>query len=226
MNKFINILLLLIAFPTMVLSIFVGFDLPIEFLKTSGQQLPYRFEAFLVLGIIFFVVIIRRSVQRWTGIKMVAQKAKYKWNVAMGKERKKYVYLYQYLEAFTMLIVGVAFYILSKDAIVPALALVFGFLDNVLFAILGQSKNIYRVGLTTKAVVVADRDVKVLYLSGLRQVSVHQQSIYFDYIKDLQLHFPLNCIPEADQSNFVQELKAIVNEDKVFFSESVRNLVR
>ena len=210
----------------MVLSIFVGFDLPIEFLKTSGQQLPYRFEAFLVLGIIFFVVIIRRSVQRWTGIKMVAQKAKYKWNVAMGKERKKYVYLYQYLEAFTMLIVGVAFYILCKEAIVPALALVFGFLDNMLFAILGQSKNIYRVGLTTKAVVVADRDVKVLYLSGLRQVSVHQQSIYFDYIKDLQLHFPLNCIPEADQSNFVQELKAIVNDDKVFFSESVRNLVK
>ena len=210
----------------MVLSIFVGFDLPIEFLKTSGQQLPYRFEAFLLLGIIFFVVIIRRSVQRWTGIKMVAQKAKYKWNVAMGKERKKYVYLYQYLEAFTMLFVGVAFYILCKEAIVPALALVFGFLDNVLFAILGQSKNIYRVGLTTKAVVVADRDVKVLYLSGLRQVSVHQQSIYFDYIKDLQLHFPLNCIPEADQADFVQELKAIVNEDKVFFSESVRNLVK
>ena len=210
----------------MVLSIFVGFDLPLEFLKTSGAQLPYRFEAFLVLGIVFFVVIIRRSVQRWTGIKMVAQKTKYKWNVPMGKERKKYVYLYQYLEAFTMLIVGVGFYIISKEAIVPALALVFGFLDNVLFAILGQSKNIYRVGLTTKAVVVADRDVKVLYLSGLRQVSVHQQSIYFDYIKDLQLHFPLNCIPEADQSNFVQELKAIVNEDKVFFSESVRNLVR
>lgn len=210
----------------MVLTIFVGFDLPIEFLKTSGRQLPYRFEAFLVLGILFFVIIIRRSVQRWTGIKMVSQIDKYKWNVAMGQERKKYVYLYQNLEGFTMLIVGIALYIVCKEAIVPTLALITGAIDSLVFAILGKSKNIYRIGLTSKAVVVADRDVKVLYLSGLRQVSVHQQSVYFDYIKDLQLHFPLNCIPEVDQSNFVEELKAIVNEDKVFFSESVRNLVR
>ncbi len=226
MNKFVNILLLLISFPTMVLSIFVGFDLPIEFLKTSGAQLPYRFEAFLVLGILFFVIIIRRSVQRWTGMKMVSQVAKYKWNVAMGDERKKYVFLYQYLEGFTMLIVGFALYTICKEAWIPAIALWVGAIDNFIFALSGKKKNTYRIGLTSKAVVVADRDVKVLYLSGLRQVSVHQQSIYFDYIKDLQLHFPLNCIPEADQSNFVQELKAIVNEDKVFFSESVRNLVK
>jgi len=210
--------------PTIVLAIFVGYNLPIEFLKTSGAQLPYLNIIFLVIGIIYFIIIVRRSSRRWMGAKMTSQVAKFKWNVAMGDGRKKQVYLYQWLEAFIMAFGGLALYYISDLAIIPALAFWFGAFDNILFLILGKAKNIYRIGLTSKALVVADRDVKVLYLSGLRKVSIHQQTVFFDYIKDLQMAFPLNCIPKEDQADFKNQLVAIVDRDKVFFDEKMKGL--
>ncbi len=215
---------MLISFPTMVVAIFVGYDLPIEFLKTSGAQLPHRFEIFLTLGIIFYMIIVRRSVRRWMGVRMVSQTEKFKWNVAMGEERKKQVFLYQWLEALLMTFGGLSLYYICPESIVPASALWVGSIDNMIFLFLGKGKNIYRIGLTSKAVVVADRDVKVLYLSGLRKVTIHQQTVFFDYIKDLQMTFPLTCIPKADQTNFKNTLEGLVNRDKVFFSDDIKNL--
>lgn len=224
MNKFINILLLLISFPTMVIAIFVGYDLPIEFLKTSGVYLPYQFQVFLILGIIYYIIIVRRSVIRWMGVKMVSQTHKFKWNVSMGQDRKKQVFLYQWLEALIMAFGGLSLYFICPKALIPATALWFGAIDNIIFLILGKTKNIYRMGLTSKALVVADREVKVLYLSGLRKVSIHQQTVFFDYIKDLQMTFSLTCIPREDQVNFKNTLESLVDRDRVFFSDDIKNL--
>lgn len=224
MNKFINILLLLITFPMMLLAIFIGDDLPIEFMKTSGAQLPYRFEIFLAFGIIYYVIIVRRSVKRWAGVHMVSQVDRFTWNEPMGEERKKQVYLYQTLEALLMLFGGFAIYALCKEAWVPATALGFGAIDNMVFLFAGKIKNSYRIGLTSKALVVADRDIKVLYLSGLRKVTIQQQTVFFDYIEDLQMTFPLTCIQDKDKTAFKNKLEAQLDRDKVFFSDSVKNL--
>ena len=222
MNKFINILLMLISFPTMVITIFVGYDLPIEFLRTSGAQLPFRFEILLSFGILFYMIIVRRSVRRWMGVKMVSKVDMFKWNEAMGNGRKKQVYLYQSLEAALMTFAGLSLYSISHEAIVPASAMLFGALDNMVFLFMGQQKNIYRIGLTSKAVIGADRDVKVLYFTGLRKVTIHQQTVFFDYIKDLQMTFPLNCIDLKDRTAFKNTLEAQLDRDKVFFSDNVK----
>lgn len=224
MNKFINILLFLISLPTMVLAIVVGYNLPLEFLKTSGEQLPYLGQIFLGIGIIYLIIIVRRSSRRWMGIKMVAQVSKFKWNVSMGEGRKKQVYLYQWLEAMIMAFGGLALYTITEEALIPAIALWLGAVDNLVFLFLDKQKNIYRIGLTSKALVVADRDVKVLYLSGLRKVNIHQQTIFFEYIKDLQMAFPLNCIPQKDQKDFKDQLELLVDRDKVFFDEKMKAL--
>jgi hypothetical protein len=224
MNKFINILLFLISIPTMVLAIVVGYNLPLEFLKTSGEQLPFLSQSFLIIGIIYFIIIVRRSSRRWMGIKMVAQVSKFKWNVSMGEGRKKQVYLYQWLEAMVMAFGGLALYIITKEALIPAIALWLGSFDNLVFLTFDKQKNIYRIGLTSKALVVADRDVKVLYLSGLRKVNIHQQTVFFEYIKDLQMAFPLNCIPQKDQKDFKDQLELLVDRDKVFFDEKMKAL--
>ena len=224
MNKFINILLLLISFPTLVIAIFVGYDLPIEFLKTSGASLPFKFQIFLSLGIIYYIIIVRRSVRRWMGVAMVNKTEKFKWNVSMGEGRRKQVFLYQWLEALIMSSGGISLYYVCPDAIAPASALWVGSLDNLIFMILGQTKKLYRIGLTSKAVVVADREVKVLYLSGLRKVTIHQQTVFFDYIKDLQMTFSLTCIPKEDQVDFKNTLESLVDRDRVFFSDDVKNL--
>jgi len=63
-----------------------------------------------------------------------------------------------------------------------------------------------------------------LYLSGLRKVTIHQQTVFFEYIKDLQLAFPLNCIPKENQKEFKEQLEASVDRDKVFFDEKMKSL--
>ncbi len=222
MNKSINVLLIFLAIPTMVLCIFVGMNLPIEFLKTSGSQLPFRFEIFLTIGILFFIIILRRSAKRWMGAKMVSQTEKYKWNETMSVERKNRVYLYQSLESALMLFAAISFYTVCKEAWLPACAVMFGTIDNLLFLLMGKFKNIYRIGLTSKAIVVADRDVIVLYYTGLRKVTIHQQTIFFDYIKGLQISFPINCIDEKNRTNFKNNLEAQLDRDKVFFSDDIK----
>ena len=74
MNRFINMLLLVLLFPTMFLTIYVCFDLPIGFLKTTGAHLPYKFELFLGLGLLLFVINLRRSIRRWMGMRIVSKK--------------------------------------------------------------------------------------------------------------------------------------------------------
>ena len=66
--------------------------------------------------------------------------------------------------------------------------------------------------------------MNVVYFSGLRKVTIHQQTIFFDYIKDLQCTFPLNCIDEKDRTNFKNSLEAQIDRDKVFFSDSVKDM--
>ncbi len=217
MNKFINVLLLFILFPTILLTVFVGFDLPLSFLRTTGQMLPYKFEIFLGIGLVFFVILLKRSIRRWMGMLIISKQKRFKWNAPVSQSRKKRVITYLGLETFIMFFIGVALYMVSEEAFAPAAALVFSAVDNLLFAVIGIKINGFRVGLSSKALMVADREVVLLYFNGLRKVSVHQQSIYFDYIKELQLSFPLDCIQEEQRKEFFQILEAQLNPKKVYF---------
>ena len=219
MNRFINALLLFIYFPTLLITIFVGFDLPIQILRVPGSELPYKEYIFMGLGILILMVNIRRSIRRWMGMRIVGKVKRFKWNFAVSAERKSRVFTYLVLEGMILAIVGSALYIISKDAWLPALALVLPSIDNLAFMIMGKQRDAFRVGLSSKALIVADRDVTLLYFKGLRKVSIHQQTIYFDYIKELQLSFPLDCIQAEMKDEFFTQLRDQVNTDKVFFSK-------
>ncbi len=219
MNRFINALLLFIYFPTLLITIFVGFDLPIQILRVPGSELPYKEYIFMGLGILILMVNIRRSIRRWMGMRIVGKVKRFKWNFAVSPERKSRVFTYLVLEGMILAIAGSALYIISNDAWLPALALVLPAIDNLAFLIIGKQRDAFRVGLSSKALIVADRDVTLLYFTGLRKVSIHQQTIYFDYIKDLQLSFPLDCIQPEMKDEFFAQLKDQVNTDKVFFSK-------
>lgn len=218
MNKFINTLLLFLLFPTLMLAIYVGLDLPISALKVTGSELPYRHELFLGLGLLLFVLNLRRSIRRWMGVQIVSKKERFKWNMAVSSDRVKRVNTYLALEVAVMTFVGIALLVLTTQAWLPAAAFLFGAVDNLVFMILSKKGNRYRVGLSSKALIVADREVTVLYFTGLRKVSLQQQSIYFDYIKGLQLSFPSDCIPEEEKTQFYALLEAQLDPDKVYFS--------
>ena len=76
-------------------------------------------------------------------------------------------------------------------------------------------KNKFRVGISSKAVIVSDREVTIAYLTGLRQVTIGNGSVYFDYINDLQLSFPTDCIDEQYIESFRSEIKNVVDRDRV-----------
>jgi hypothetical protein len=88
--------------------------------------------------------------------------------------------------------------------------------DNIIFLLVGGLGKKFRAGVTSKAVIVADRDVVLAYFTGLRRVTIHQDSVYFHYIKDLQLDFPLDCIEKSERDTFFAELNKQIDRDRVF----------
>jgi hypothetical protein len=223
MNKSINIFLVLFIIPAIAFSIVVGFDISIEFLRTSGKFIPFQKTIFASFAALFFLMGIRRTSKRWSGIRMVNKIAKFQWNEPVDKQRVSQANLYLIIEAVIHFMVSLVFLILTPKSIwISCVFFALG-LDHLIFCIIGNVKKLWRVGVTNKAVVVADRDFKVLYFSGLRKVSVHQQSIFFDYIKDLQLSFPTQCIKPENRQSFVAKLEEKVDREKVFFSESFKD---
>jgi hypothetical protein len=216
MNRFINTLLLFLFFPTMGLAIIIGFDLPIEFLGTTGAQMAYKAEVFVALGLLFLLIVIRRSIRRWMGMKLVLQTTKFSWNKPVSRDRLKRIWVYNLLELFVNTCVGIALVKLTTYAWLPAIALFFVGLDNLVFSFIGTSIKGFRVGVTSKAVISADREVTLMYYDGLRRVSIHQGSLFFDYIKGLQLHFPMDCIDESDRGEFFTTLENQLDPKRVF----------
>lgn len=219
MNRFINAVLLFLFIPTLLVTIFVGFDLPIRILRTSGANLPYREEVLMGLGLFFFIILLRRSLRRWMGMRLVSRIEKFKWNTVVSAERKKRVVVYTILEGVIMGCAGLALYIIAPEAWTPALALGLGALDDFIFTLIGRGNNAWRIGLSSKALVIADREVVVLYFTGLRRVSIHQQSIYFDYIKGLQLSFPSDCIEDREREAFFKVLEEQFDPERVYVSK-------
>ena len=216
MNRFINALLLFFYLPTLALTVFVGFDLPFEPLHTTGSQLVFKEEAFLVLGLVLLVISLRRTVRRWMAMALVLKLSRFKWNAAAGPERIKRIWVYTIMEALVFLISAVALYKITPEAWLPAVSLSFVFVDDMVFLLIGRIKNGFRSGVTSKAVIMADRDVQLAYFTGLRKVSIHQGSVYFDYIRALQLSFPLDAINPDERDNFFSALNAQLDRDKVF----------
>jgi len=216
MNSFINILLLLVSILTMFFSVFVRFDLPLEMFKTTAGQLPYRFELFLGFGLMLLVISVRRTIRRWVGIRMVNQTNKFKWSGKISGARKQRVIVYTMIESAVLVLFGLAFIGLTRDAWFPAVVMVFFGLEGIVYLMI-NAKNKFRVGLSSKAILTVDREVILLYMEGLRKVSVSQQTIYFDYIQDLQLSFPTDCIEENERADFFENLKQSVNREKVLF---------
>lgn len=216
MNRIVNALLIFILLKTLLISIYVGFDMPITFLRCTGDNLPYKEEIFLGIGLFALVIILRKSFRRWMGIRIVGRVKKFKWNQTVSTQRKNRVVTYLSLETLVMICAGLGIYSLSHDAYFPALVYLIGAFDNLLLALF---KSKYRVGLSSKALVVVDREVIVLYFTGLRKVSIHQQTVFFDYINDLQLSFPTNCIQEDSRDEFFATLEDQIDSEKVFFSK-------
>ena len=222
MNKFTNILVLLFVFPALAFTIFIGFDLPIEILKISGASMPHKHEFFIGFAICILIIDGRRSIRRWTGMRMVSQLKRFQWNEPMDKSRVRQVSMYLNLEALMNFFFAIGFYMITPEAWPFALVMAIVGLDHLIFGIYGRLAKKFRVGITKNAIVVADRDVKVIYYTGLRKVTTQQQSLFFDYIKELQMSIPSGSIASENRASFRNAVEANVDRNKVYFSEGFK----
>ncbi len=206
----------------MAIAIYDGFDLPVEFLKTSGAQIPYKFEIYLLLGMLILVANLRRSIRRWMGAWMLHKQDRFLFNSVVSTKRKKRVITYLFLESFVMLFIAYALYRLTPDAWMPITGYLFGAFDGVVFALVGAMSKIFRVAISSKAVISADREVNLVYFEGLRRLSIQQQSVFFDYIKGLQLTFPSDVVTEIKKEDFKQTLLAQIDQEQVFVEENFK----
>lgn len=223
MNKITNILLLLVTLPIMAICIFIGRDLPIETLRTTGAQLPFQRIIYWVAASIVFLIIARRSVKRWTGMQLIGQTEKFIWNQEVSLERKKRVVLYNTLESVTLLCVSIGLYEVCPAAWPIALAYGIGVFDEVIFTLFAWFKKGWRIGFTKKALILSDREVKAIYFLGLRKISIHQETLHFDFIKDLKLNVSFAAV--EDQEGFIKTLWANLDQKKVYAEESVKEIL-
>lgn len=220
MNRSINILLMCLNIPALFFTILVAFEIPLFMLRIDDVSL--QSTVYYVFAILMLLLMFRRTASRWVGISMMTKPEKFLWSAPVSVERKKNVRLYLGMETSVALFSLMVVTALTPSAWPLAIAYAYMVLDQLVFTFFAP--KYYRVGITKKAVVVVDREVRILYFSGLRRVDVQQQTFYFDYIEVLQLFFPTNCIVDSAIQEFKEQLQEQVNTDKVFFTERFKAL--
>ncbi|MEJ6505262.1 MAG: hypothetical protein QNK70_07205 [Crocinitomicaceae bacterium] len=219
MNSFTNSILLFFSIPLIGFCIYVGFDVQIDFLHTSGGELPFQSYVYLSFGILFFGLLGWRSVRRWMGLYIVNKRSRFAWNMPVSKKRKQRVISYTLLEVLVMTSLAYALYSLMSTWILPTAVLVFFSIESFVFLFSGMNKR-FRVGISSKAIIAADREVVIVYFTGLQKITLGKDSIYFDYIKELQLLFPTDCLEEDELASFKKVVQQMIDRDKVL----IRNI--
>jgi len=214
MNSFTNSVLLFFSLPLMGFCIYVGYDVQIDFLLMSGAGLPFQSYIYLGFGLLFFGLLGWRSVRRWMGVYIANKTKRFAWNTPISSKRKQRVITYTLLEVLVMTSLSFALYRILDFWVLPAGILLFFSVESIVF-ILSGVKNRFRVGVSSKAIIAADREVVIVYFSGLQKITLGKDSIYFDYIKELQLLFPTDCIEKDQISDFKKEVQKRIDRDKV-----------
>lgn len=223
MNKGINIVLIFILFKFFVASILVGFDLNV-FGFFEGVETPYLNEIYLVGSGLIALILGFRTVNRWFGLRIFKHKEKFTWMGSISAERISRVRLYLILENLYLFLLGIFFIKISPFSLILGWVCVAGFVEAVLFILLKTNPKSMKSGLTKQALIIGDRDVKIFYFTGLRKVTVLQDTVYMEYKDDLTLSFATSSIQKKDRADFKTHFLSLVNTDKVFVSEKFKDL--
>ena len=216
MNKTINIWILLLLLLLLPFGLAVGFNIDYTLFgwDIQGEELAGKQYIFNLGSGLILVLGVFKTVNRWLGMSMLYQKNKFRYSNAIASARIKRVLLYGIIEIVFLSIFSAFFFVLTTDTWVISAALLIILLEHLLHMILGYWIGLFRYGITKKAFVAVDRASSVIYFNGLRRISKHQDTIYFDYSNNLVLHIPTNLF--EDEGEFLLNLKSVINTDKVF----------
>ncbi|RFC55715.1 hypothetical protein [Brumimicrobium aurantiacum] len=221
MNKIYNTWIFIISVLTLPFAFAVGLNevFGIFGLKIHGDQFEYTELVFGIAAGLLFLLGASRSSRKWSGIKIVNQKEKFQFNSKINSERLQRVLLYNSLEVVGFFLIGIVFFVFSKDALFITLIFFIFIADAIANTLRGVVGHKYRVGMTSKAIVAVDREVVAIYFKGLKRISISKGQLFFEYNNnDLVLDFQLNMIPNDQQEEFMRLLRLNVDETKVYFS--------
>ncbi len=220
MNRVFNIWILIFTVLTFPVAIAVGNNLDFSLfgLKIRGEEFEYTEVVFTVSAGIIFLLSALRSSKKWLGMRVVQQVERFKFNSTINEKRKNRVLLYNIIEIIFFLIFAAGLLYFTTSALYVVLVFVIVAIDSIINTILGTVAKRYRIGITSKAIVMADRETKAIYFKGLKKISKHQQTLYFEYVNGLVLHFPTNLLPDDEWDNFVTTLQSQVSPDKVYYT--------
>lgn len=173
---------------------------------------------YITIAILIFAIGTWRSSKKWSGIRIIKQVQRYQFNTVISKKRKKQVLLNNFLETIAYLFFTIAYAVLDIDASILSLVFLIIIIDSLLNLTRGINGKKYRVGMTNRAIVTVDREVKVIYFKGLTQVTLQNGRLYFEYVNDLVLDLEMSNIPTEQHTEFINTLRTVVDETKVYFS--------
>lgn len=219
MSKFFNQWIFLVTVLTIPIALAVGLnqDFHVFGFRIPGEEFVYKDLFFgIAAGLIFLLGALKAS-KKWTGLFIVRQKERFQFSTPISSARKKRVLLYNSIELLFFAVFA-SFFFLTDSTWVVAGVFVILFIETLANTFFGINKEAYRVGMTKKAVLRADREVTLVYFKGLEKITKHQQTLYFEYVNDLVLHMPLDVIPDDQKDSFYKALREQANPDQVFYS--------
>jgi hypothetical protein len=220
MNRIFNIWILIVTVITFPVAIAVGKNLDFNLfgIAIQGEEFPYQDIIFTISAALIFLLGALRSSKKWIGMNVVKQVKRFKFSTPISESRRSRVLLYNLLEILFFLIFAAGLFYFSWSTIYIVLVFILISLDSIINTILGIKGRQYRVGITKNAVVMADRETKAIYFTGLKRISKHQQTLYFEYTNGLVLHFPTNLVPDDQWEHFEQTLREQVSQEKVYYT--------
>lgn len=220
MNRIYNIWILIVTVLTFPFAIAIGNNLDFSFfgLSIPGEEFKYKELVFTISAGLIFLLGVLRSSKKWLGMRVVKQVHRFKFSTPISDKRKNRVLLYNIIEILFYVIFAGGLLYFSTSAIYVILVFAILALDSIINTFLGIKGKKYRVGLTKNAIVMADRETKAIYFKGLKKISKHQQTLYFEYVNGLVLHFPNDLLPEDQWTNFVSTLQQQVSPENVYYT--------
>jgi hypothetical protein len=218
MNRLANIWFLLIGIGSFPFAVALGSNEDFSILgwRIEGEEFEHGDLVFAIITGFALLMAFFKASRRWSAIRILKQKDKFQYVAPIRSERKKRLVLYTSIEVVFALILGSFFVYAAHESFYLGLVYFVIATEHVVHLLVGLKANLFAVGITKKAVIAADREARVMYLSGLLKISKHQQSLYFEYKKELVMHMPLNMI--EDEEKFIAALKKVAPPNKIFYS--------
>lgn len=217
MNKIYNVWILIISLITLPIAFFAGINQVYgawDIILDDYEHIDLVFG--ISAGLIFLLGLLR-SIRKWSGMIIVNKREKFFYNEFITEKRKGRVLLLNLIEILYFMVLAIVFAIFSPKAAIISLVFFLFIIDSTINTILGISAKKYRIGMTSKAIVSADREIHAVYFKGLQRISMSDEQLVFEYINDLVLTLPFEGVSEEETEKFISLLKENLDPTKVYF---------